>query len=227
MTDTKPRNDECPMCRNAWSTTEDLAARERALREALCARDEQVAELNAELAESEHIRQQLFHDAIDKVTASRDALAECEKDFDTLKAAHVAAIARATAAEGQCAALREALQGLYDAAPDVHPNPRLLWGSVCDRARAALTNTAEVAAKHDADVRREGLEEALRAVNGHGAYTPGHVYAEIRNMLESLLAQPAPAEADAKACATCGGTKADPEHVGACGDCGGTGRGGR
>jgi hypothetical protein len=66
------------------------------------------------------------------------------------------------------------------------------WKTRCEHAERDRDGAY---ARGHADGVREGIERALRAVNEGGPYQDGHVYAEIRNALEALLAhQPPPSE---------------------------------
>lgn len=55
-----------------------------------------------------------------------------------------------------------------------------------------------------ADERAKALADALSAVNTGGPYSPGHVYAEIRNVLEALTPRPAEPALHRTDCRTCG-----------------------
>lgn len=90
--------------------------------------------------------------------------------------------AAAERAAGEVAALRGALSIAHNEALDLG---RAEYDN-CDAVSAALESSATLAAEHDERVRAKALEEALRAVNERGPYTPGEVYAEIRNVLEAL-----------------------------------------
>jgi hypothetical protein len=66
-------------------------------------------------------------------------------------------------AEATAEQLAGALRGLYDAAPEVHQDPRAKWGSVCEAAREALKSHKHgtALAEHDAKVRADERERAF------------------------------------------------------------------